>query len=60
MKIKVPESVLKKMVSGLDGRRNSDVELIVDKDRLVIGMVEWTRAAYEADRNRVIVKRGKL
>lgn len=58
MKLKVPESVLKQMTSCLDGRRNDEVTLVVDRDGLAIelnrgGTVEWTREAYERSRNKV-------
>ena len=53
VRLLIPETVLKKMTSGLDGRRYDEVELVVDKDGLAMfvqrtgAQPEWTRRAYE-------------
>jgi len=61
MKVNIPETVLKKMASALDGRRFDDVEVEVEKGRLAITMsggrpIIWTREDWDASR-RVPVSR---
>lgn len=59
MKIKVPEAVIKQIGKMADGRRLDDVEIAVDKDSLSVTlertgeMINWSRAAYEAENNKV-------
>ena len=66
VRIKVPETIVKEMARMADGRRYNDVEIAVDSEGFAIRiertgeMIEWSRQAYEAEKNKIEVKRGKL
>jgi len=61
MKVRIPETALKKMATALDGRRVNEVEIDVQRDKLTITLdngrpIIWTREDWDASR-RVPVSR---